>query len=164
MWAFKRMTIHKNGNQASDKHRRILSPLLLSCVVSMPGRAAATRRKSWKEREPDVFCQTVKYGWIYDKHTSWNQKKNMQRVFIQKIHLKLTQRKTQTELCQIWRQLNSMSLSICSTINYAAKTELFWDLPSRELGQFQGVDSNEFVHCMLMLNMPALGLSSVTLN
>lgn len=91
-------------------------------------------------------------------------KKNMQRVFIQKIHLKLTQRKTQTELCQIWRQLNSMSLSTCSTINYAAKTELFWDLPSRELGQFQGMDSNEFVHCMLMLNIPALEPSSVTLN
>lgn len=90
------------------------------------------------------------------------EKKNMQCVFIQKIQLKLTQRKTQPDLSQIWRQLNSMSLSICSTINYATKTQLFWDLPSRELGQFQGMDSNEFVHCMLMLNMPAQGLSSVT--
>lgn len=34
-------------------------------------------------------------------------KKNMQCVFIQKIHLKLTQRKTQPDLSQIWRQLNS---------------------------------------------------------
>lgn len=137
-------------------HRRILSPLLLSCVVSMPGRAAATRRKSWNEREPFSDRQWNMTGYMTSTIIEIG-KKNMQRVFIQKIHLKLTQRKTQSELCQIWRQLNSMSLRICRTINYATKTDLFWDVPSREPGQFQGMDSNEFVHCTLMLNMPAAG-------
>lgn len=50
-WALKAYV----NNKFSYETKRILSSLLLSCVLSIPGRAAATRRKSYGEKKDMII-------------------------------------------------------------------------------------------------------------
>lgn len=67
---------------------RILSSLLLSCVLSIPGRAAATRRKSWKrqaqhrdQEKQGVFEMVcIQKSWIFN-HLDASEDTAMREMF-----------------------------------------------------------------------------------
>lgn len=98
--------------------QRILSSPLLSCVVSMPGRAAATRRKSCREREADVFCQTMK-----STQKRMTEKKNLKMESRQwAVYIPITwfsrftwsshRGRRPTELFQTWFEFSSVCLVV----------------------------------------------------
>lgn len=127
----------------------------------MPGRAAATRRKSWREREPDVFCQDRKYTrgmtsrwhvvyipftWFSTK-TTWSSHRGRlpNRALKSAACVWITARSHSPALQR--RLEKRMWLYLTETFHWQSFEDFNWLMNSHEFQE-------KSVECMIMLIMP----------
>lgn len=132
--------------------QRILSSLLLSCVLSMPGRAAATRRNSWREREPDVVRQRRKYTSYlnHDRSTGTHQESTVCTFPWHDLAYGSFDARTEEDshrsFLQSWFEFSSMFMNHCTAgVSWIeGVTVPHWDLQSIKRGRLEVLDGSKW--------------------